>query len=221
LWVLLATLVVVSPIEAHAAKQRSARPTKGNAGGTAQGNAKAKTRSARHAAKKAPPAPKIVPNQEGKIVIFPIKDDDDNSLTAQLERLLRARGLEVVTGVRRVDSAEQYRDMATALNLVAYVDGALKEGEKNARVTIQLRSGYSGRRVALATFQEEKIHLRPEIEDKLWTRIGPAMARACVDAAKPRKRGRGPLMIEAGTPLESPPPPKPKAQPAAGDDSDV
>jgi hypothetical protein len=206
--VLLATLAAVGSTEARAATRHSAR------------SGKAKSKSARHASKKAPPAPKVIPNQEGKVVVFPIKDDDDNSLTAQLERLLRARGLEVVTGVRRVDSAEQYRDMATALNLVGYVDGTLKEGEKNARVTIQLRSGYSGRRVALATFKEEKIHLRPEIEDKLWTKLGPAVARACVDAAKPRKRGRGPLMIEAGTPLESPPP-RTKPKPAPAEDSDV
>ena len=54
---------------------------------------------------------------------------------------------------------------------------------------------------ALATFKETKLHLRTEIEDKLWNRFGAAMARACVDATKPRKRGRGPQVIEAGTPL--------------------
>jgi hypothetical protein len=93
--------------------------------------------------------------------------------------------------------------MATAMGLVAYVDGTLKEGAANAKVTIQVRSGYSGRRVALTTFSETPLHLRAEIEDKLWTKVGPAMARACADAAKPRVRGRGPLLIEAGTPLQS------------------
>jgi hypothetical protein len=154
--------------------------------------------------KKATPrarTPKVVPNQEGKIVVFPFKDDDDNSLAAQVERLLKARGLEVVTGVRPVDTAEQYREMAGTMGLAAYVDGALKEGESKAKVTIQLRSGYTGKRVAAMTVNETKLHLRAEIEDKLWTKLGPAMARACVDATKPRKRGRGPLMIEAGTPL--------------------
>jgi hypothetical protein len=146
-------------------------------------------------------APKVVPNQEGKIVVFPFKDDDDNSLAAQVERLLKARGLEVVTGVRPVDTAEQYREMAGTMGLAAYVEGALKEGERKAKVTIQLRSGYTGKRVAAMTVNETKLHLRAEIEDKLWAKLGPAMARACVDATKPRKRGRGPLMIEAGTPL--------------------
>ena len=133
--------------------------------------------------------------------MFPFKDDDDNSISAQVERLFRSKGLEVVTGVRPVDTAEQYREMATAMNLVAYVDGTLRESEKNARVTVQVRSGYSGRRVALTTFKESPVHLRAEIEDKLWTKVGPAVSRACADAAKPRRRGRGPLLIEAGTPL--------------------
>lgn len=153
------------------------------------------------ASKRAPRPPKVVPNQEGKIVVFPFKDDDDHSITAQVERLFRARGLEVMTGVRPVDTAEQYREMATTLGLVAYVDGTLRESPKSARVTVSVRSGYSGRKVASTTFKEIPLHLRPELEDKLWTRLGPAMSRACADAAKPRRRGRGPLLIEAGTPL--------------------
>ena len=53
-----------------------------------------------------------------------------------------------------------------------------------------------------------------EIEEKLWPKVGSAMARACVDANKPRKKGRNPL-IEAGTPLEPPPPPPARARPVA------
>lgn len=145
--------------------------------------------------------PKVVPNQEGKVVLLPFTDDDDRSIAALVERLLQARGLEVVTNVRGVDTAEQFRELAGLLGTTAFVDGTVRESGKNVRVTVQLRSGYTGRRVALATFKETKLHLRTEIEDKLWSRLGPAMARACVDATKPRKRGRGPLMIEAGTPL--------------------
>ena len=185
---LLALLVAVSPSTTHA---RSARAKAG----------------ARRAGKRAAPrpkiVPKIVPNQEGKIVVFPIKEDDDHAISAQVERLLRSRGLEVVTGVRPVDTAEQYREMATHLGVVAYVDGTFREGERSSRVTVQVRSGYSGRRVAATTFKESNLHLHAEIEDKLWTKLGPAIGRACADAAKPRKRGRGPLLIEAGTPLAS------------------
>ena len=32
-------------------------------------------------------------------------------------------------------------------------------------------------------------------------RIGPAIARACADTSKPRKRDRDPMMIEVGSPL--------------------
>ena len=144
-----------------------------------------------------------MPDQEGKIVVFPFKGDDEGSIGALIERLLKARGLEVVTGVRPVDTPEQYRELAGTLGLIAFVDGSLKEGESSARLTIQVRSGYSGSRATLATFKETKLHLRAEIEEKLWTKLGPTMARAAVDATKPRKRGRGPLIIEAGTPLTS------------------
>src|SRR5688572_24175392 len=163
-----------------------------------------KAGAARAASKKvaaAPRAPKVVPNQNGKVVLLPFADDDDRSIAALVERLLQARGLEVLTNVRGVDTAEQFRELAGLTGTIAFVDGTVREADKNVKVTVQVRSGYTGRRVALATFKETKLHLRTEIEDKLWTRVGPAMARASVDAGKPRKRGRGPLMIEAGTPL--------------------
>lgn len=162
---------------------------------------KAKRTGGRASKKKAPPKPKVVPNQDGKIVLFPFQGDDDQSIAALVERLLRARGLEVMTGVRPVDTAEQYRELAGTLNLVGFIAGTVKEGGSNARVTVKLRSGYTGRSLATPTFKETKLHLRSEIEEKLWTKLGPAVARACVDATKPRKRGRGPLLIEAGTPI--------------------
>lgn len=207
-----AALLALAPAPAHA-----------RATGRASAHASKTKSGAARARKKAAPRSKIVPDQEGKIVVFPIKDDDDHAIAAQIERLLKSKGLEVVTGVRRVDTAEQYREMAGALGLVAYVDGNLKEGETSARVTLQVRSGYSGQRVAMTTFKETKLHLRAEIEDKLWTKVGPAIARACTDAAKPRKRGRGPLLIEAGTPLADPgqaPAGKPASAPAAESDVD-
>jgi TolB-like protein len=161
--------------------------------------AKAKAKAASGSVHKR--APKILPNQEGKIVVFPFRDDEDNGFSAQVERLLKARGLDIVTGVRRVDTAENYREIATTMGIVAFVDGSLKERGTDARVTIEVRSGYTGRKITATTFRETKLHVRADIEDKLWTKIGPAMARACADADKPRLRNRGPLVIEAGTPL--------------------
>jgi len=165
---------------------------------------------ARHAAKgkakaaharKAPRGPKITPNQEGKIALFPVRYEDDNGFSPLLERVLRAHGLDVKTDVRRVDTAEQFRELSTALGFAAYVDSEFNDGPVRSKLTIVVRSGYTGKKVAVTTFRETKLHMRTEVEDNLWTKIGPAIARACTDAAKPRKRDRDPLVIEAGTPL--------------------
>jgi hypothetical protein len=158
--------------------------------------AKAKTSHGRKA-----PRSKVVANAEGKVAVFPIRYDDENAFTAQVQRLLRARGLDVANDVRRVDTAEQFRELSTALGFAAYVDGQYDDGTAKSKLTIVVRSGYTGKKVAVTTFRETKLHLRAEVEDKLWTKIGPAIARACADASKPRKRDRDPLMIEAGTPL--------------------
>jgi len=175
------------------------------------GRRAAKARSVAHASKKAAPRP------DGKVVLLPIRDDDDHSFTTQVERLLRARGVEVATDVRGVDTPEQFRELATHLGIAAFVEGNLKEREGAAisKVTIQVRSGYTGRKLTAVTFRETKLHLRAEVEDKLWPKIAPAITRACVDANKPRKRDRAPMMIEAGIPLNAPDPPKAKPAPPA------
>jgi hypothetical protein len=164
----------------------------------ARGAAKVKAKAAH--ARKAPRS-KIAPNQEGKVAVFPIRYDDENAFSAQIHRLLRAHGLEVATDVHRVDTAEQFRELSTALGFAAYVDGEYNEGPARSRLTIVVRNGYTGKKVAVTTFKETALHLRAEVEDNLWTKIGPAIARACADASKPRKRDRSPLVIEAGTPL--------------------
>ena len=84
---------------------------------------------------------------DGKVVLFPIKYDDDRTLAVQIERILRTKGFEVVTGLRPVDTAEQYRDVATSMNLVAFVGGDYREVGEKASVTINVRSGYTGKKV--------------------------------------------------------------------------
>jgi hypothetical protein len=165
----------------------------------ARADARAAHRSAR-AAKK-PPRSKTVSSLDGKIAVFPVRYDEDAGFSAQFVRILKAHGLDVATDVRRVDTAEQFRELSTALGFAAYVDGEYMNNGPRSRLTIQVRNGYTGRKVAAVTFRESNLHLRTEVEDKLWTKIGPALARACTDASKPRKRDRDPLMIEAGTPL--------------------
>jgi hypothetical protein len=114
----------------------------------------------------------VVPNQHGKVVVFPFRDDDDDRVSTQVGQLLEARGMEIVTGVRRVDSSEQYRDVATQLDLVAYVDGDVRGSDEKTRTTIRLRSGYSGRNVAQASFTESRSDLPRKISDDLWKKLG-------------------------------------------------
>jgi hypothetical protein len=166
----------------------------------AAANARAGHHHSARAAKKAPRS-KNVPNQEGKIAVFAVRYDEESGFSAQIVRLLKAHGLEVATDVRRVDTAEQFRELSTALGFAAYVDAEYTDNGARSRITIQVRNGYSGRKVAVVTFRESNLHLRAEVEDNLWTKVGPVLARACADASKPRKRDRDPMMIEAGTPL--------------------
>lgn len=140
----------------------------------------------------------------GKVVVFPFWNDDDNEVSSHVAQLLTARGLEVVTGLRRVDSAEQYRDMATHLGLAAYVDGNVYGGDERAQAVVRVRSGFTGRRLAEARFTERRSQLRHQLTERLWPKIARPMARACADATRPRKRGRT-MHINAGTPIETTP----------------
>lgn len=159
-------------------------------------------------AKTAPPEAKEPPlptRASGKVAVFLFDGDGAPSLRARVVRLLRARGLKVTTTLRPVDSAEQYREMADALNLAAFLDGEASEDGDQASVTVYLRSGVSGLRIASATLASARRTLPGELDKALWPQIGPPLARVCVEAAKPRKREREPMRIEAGTPLENPP----------------
>jgi len=130
--------------------------------------------------------------------------DGANPLRARVVRLLRAKGLKVITSLRPVDTPEQYREMADTLVLVAFLDGEASEDGDQASVTVNVRSGVSGLRVASATLAGERRKLPATIDKELWAQLAPPLSRVCVDAAKPRKREREPMRIEAGTPLDNP-----------------
>jgi len=162
---------------------------------------------------------RVTPNQGGRIVIFPFPGDD-GTLSTQVSQLLAARGLEVLTDVKPVDTAGQYRDLATTLHLAAYVEGNLSGTEEKARAVVRVRSGYSGRKVREVTFKDSLENLPREISDGLWPKLGPSLAHACVEAARPRRKVRGALVINAGTPIETiPTPPKPRKTDDSSDES--
>jgi hypothetical protein len=140
------------------------------------------------------------------VAVFQFDGEGSAPLRARVVRLLRARGLKVTTTLRPVDSAEQYREMADTLSLAAFVDGEASEDGDQASVTVHLRSGVSGLRIASATLASTRRTLPGEIDKSLWPQLGAPLARVCADAAKPRKREREPMRIEAGTPLDSAPP---------------
>ncbi|HEY8926310.1 MAG TPA: hypothetical protein VIU64_18140 [Polyangia bacterium] len=162
---------------------------------------------------------RVAPNQGGRVVIFPFPGDD-GTLSTQVSQLLAARGLEVLTDVKPVDTAGQYRDLATTLHLAAYVEGNLSGTEDKARAVVRVRSGYSGRKVREVTFKDSLENLPREISDGLWPKLGPSLAHACAEASRPRRKVRGALVINAGTPIETvPAPPKPKKTEDSSDNS--
>lgn len=165
--------------------------------------------AAAHAKSKAKPLPKCVaaPKEEpisvagAKIAMFAFTGDDPEPIRRQVQHVLRAKGVKINASLRSVDSADQYREMATTLNLIAYVDGEVTIDGAEGSATIFVRSGTTGLRIASATFSGDRHLLVANVGKDLWTEIGPALGRAFADAAKPRRLEREPMRINAGTPL--------------------
>ena len=157
-------------------------------------------------APRAQPADPPLPPPQGKLAVFPFAGEGGQRVQQQVVSSLRAKGLKVITNIRPVDSAEQYREMAVTLDLVAYVDGEYAGDGDRASATVYLRSAVTGLRAASATFAGARRTLPGEVGKAFWDRMGDDLARLCVDAAKPRKLERAPLRIEAGTPLANDPP---------------
>jgi len=171
--------------------------------------AAASKRAAAHTKNKAKPLPKCAaaPKEEpisvagAKVAMFAFTGDDAEPVRRQVQHLLRAKGVKINANLRSVDSAEQYREMATTLNLIAYIDGEVDIDGAEGSATIFVRSGATGLRIASATFSGDRHLLVANVGKDLWTEIGPALGRAFADAAKPRHLGREPMRINAGTPL--------------------
>jgi hypothetical protein len=157
--------------------------------------------AARSAAHPQPKEPPPLPPPQGKLAVFTFAGEGGHVVQQRVINALRAKGMKVVTNLRPLDSAEQYREMALTLNLVAYVDGEFMAEGDQASATVHVRSGVTGMRAASTTFAGEKRTLPAEVGKGLWERLSLDLSRICVEAAKPRKAERAPLRIEAGTPL--------------------
>ena len=138
----------------------------------------------------------------GKVAVFGFTGEGGARVQQVVVTALRTRGLQVTTSLRRVDSAEQYRDMAATLQLAAYIDGTVGGAGTRGQATVQVRSGVTGRRIASVRFSGDRTALADNVGSGLWPRTGGQLARLCAEAAKPRKGGRRVMRIDAGTPLE-------------------
>ena len=185
------------------------------AGAEAKAKAKAKGKPAgAAAASRKTPASRpqsrdpALPAPQGKVVVFRFEGEERTAAAVQRQVIaaLKAKGMKVTTGLRPVDSAEQYREMSMTLSFVAFVDGDVSVDVDQGSATIFVRSGVTGLRVASTTFAGERRTLAGEVGRGLWERVADALAQVCADAAKPRKAERPPMRIEAGTPIENSPP---------------
>ena len=139
----------------------------------------------------------------GRVAVFTFKGEGTPSpVRAEVVNVLRSKGLNVMTNLLPVDSAEQYRDMAATLGLAAYVHGEVRDSGERAKAVVHIRSGVTGRKIKSVRFAGASDELPSDVGQSLWTEVGPSFLRACADAAKPRKGGRAPMRIEAGTPIE-------------------
>jgi len=169
--------------------------------GAAHTKAKPKPAAKCVAPKEEPPVAPVTPG--AKVAVFSFTGDDAEPFRKRVMHLFKSKGLKLMTSLRPVDSAEQYREMAATLNLVAYVDGEVAIDGGDASATVFVRSGASGLRTASATFAGDRHQLGASLGlgKDLWEKLAPALGQACADASKPRKAAREPMRINAGTPL--------------------
>lgn len=143
------------------------------------------------------------PAVSGNVAVFGFKGEGGARVQQVVVSTLRARGLQVTTSLRPVDSAEQYREMAATLRLAAYIDGTVGGAGSRGQATVQVRSGVTGRRIASVRFSGDHGELADNVGSGLWPRTGSQLAHLCGEAAKPSKGARRALRIDAGTPIEA------------------
>jgi len=178
------------------------------AAGPGVAGAKTPKAASKHAPKNAPkthetaaavPADKPPPPR-GKVAVFSFAGEAGASLRREVVRVLNAKGLKVVANIRPVDSPAQFREMADALHVFAYVDGELESDGAQASATVQVRSGVTGLKIASVTYAGERKKMMSDLSRGLWDALVPALGRASAEALLPHAH-QAPMRIEAGTPL--------------------
>jgi hypothetical protein len=187
---------------ARAAQERTSSTKKAVSKGKKKSAPKAKASPAN---RPSPAALAEASKIDGKVALFPFGGNDGESIQGPVTEVLSDKGLTVMTDLRPVDMAEQFRDLAATLQLAAFVDGKVNTLGDKSKATISIRSGYSGRRVASFVVAATPDELPGQVTEKLWTRLGPTLRRACADAKRPRRRAHAPMQINAGTPLDNHP----------------
>jgi hypothetical protein len=138
-----------------------------------------------------------------KIALLEFRGDNTEQIRAQVIKVLKTKVREVSTNLRPADTTEQYRDMGAALNLALYVHGQIKDtGKDTAVLTIDLRSGVSGRKLTSVKFTGPRRKLYADAEDELWAKIEKPFGRACLAATTAVRHHNAPMRIEAGSPIE-------------------
>ena len=136
-----------------------------------------------------------------KIALLEFHGDNVELIRGQVIKVLKTKVREVSTNLRPADTTEQYRDMGAALNLALYVQGHIKDtGKDQSVLTIDLRSGVSGRKLATVKFTGNRRKLYADAEDELWQKIEKPFGRACLEATTAVRHHNAPMRIEAGSP---------------------
>lgn len=174
-----------------------AAPRKGAAKGHSRSSAKAHASSDAHARDEAGAV------TGSKIALFEFRGDNTEQIRAQVIKVLKPRVREISTNLKSPDTTEQYRDMGAALDLALYIHGQIKDtGKDMAVLTIDLRSGVSGRKLTTIKFTGNRRKIYADAEDELWQKIEKPFGRACLKATKAVRHHNAPMRIEAGSPIE-------------------
>jgi hypothetical protein len=165
--------------------------------------AKSHSRAKAHASTEARAREEAEAITASKIALLAFHGDNTEQIRAQVIKVLKPKVREISTNLKSPDTTEQFRDMGAALDLALYVHGQIKDtGKDMAVLTIDLRSGVSGRKLTTVKLTGNRRKLYADAEDELWHKIEKPFGRACLEATKAVRHHNAPMRIEAGTPVE-------------------